>query len=202
MFNRKVYVKDYYENNKDKLRDYAKEHYQKSKEARKQQRDNRSEEQKANDKNYGIQYYKLNKDKYKAYRQQDHIKEKQREFEKVYKQDRTNYLKIRLQNIKTRAKKKGFEFNITLDDIIAPDKCPILNIPIFIKEIATNITGASPNAPSVDRIDNTKGYIKGNVQVISFKANSMKNNATPEELLQFAFWVILTYGHLINKESS
>jgi len=53
--------------------------------------------------------------------------------------------------------------------------------------------GRLPNSPSLDRIDPTKGYIKGNVEVISNLANTMKQNATPEELLAFAREVIKRY---------
>lgn len=78
---------------------------------------------------------------------------------------------------KSRAKKKGFEHNITIEDIQIPDKCPLLGIPLFAGQ-----GGVCPNSPTLDRIDSSKGYIKGNVWVISYKANTIKSNATPEEL--------------------
>ena len=102
---------------------------------------------------------------------------------------------------KRRAIDKGVEFNIDVSDVVMPKYCPVFKKYELKKEPDTK-SGPKPWSPSLDRIDNTKGYIKGNVQVISNKANSMKNNATPEELLQFAYWVLLTYGHLIDKEIS
>ena len=99
-----------------------------------------------------------------------------------------------------RARDNNTEFNIEVSDVVMPKKCPVFSQYELKKEIS-NISGPKPWSPSLDRIDNTKGYVKGNVQVISNKANTMKGNATPEELLQFAYWVILTYGHLINKDS-
>jgi hypothetical protein len=44
-------------------------------------------------------------------------------------------------------------------------------------------------SPTLDRIDNAKGYVKGNVCVISKKANTMKNNATPEEVRKLSEYV-------------
>jgi hypothetical protein len=86
-----------------------------------------------------------------------------------------------LDRSKSRAKKKGFEHNITITDIQIPNKCPLLGIPLFPGQ-----GGVCPNSPTLDRIDSSKGYVKGNVWVISYKANTIKSNATPEELLTIA----------------
>ena len=81
---------------------------------------------------------------------------------------------------KTRARNHNLDFNIEVSDIIIPKICPILEVPI---EIGTK--DDYEYSPSLDRIDNSKGYVKGNVWVISKKANSMKNSATQEELNKF-----------------
>lgn len=85
---------------------------------------------------------------------------------------------------KARALKKGLEFNIEIEDIVVPEVCPILHI-----RLEHNLKHSKENSPSIDRIDNTKGYIKGNIQVISTLANNMKNSATFEQLHKFADWV-------------
>ena len=80
---------------------------------------------------------------------------------------------------KKRAKQKDFEFNLELDDIPEiPEFCPVLGI-----KITPNNTNAPlDSSPSLDRIDSTKGYIKGNVRIISNRANRIKADATIEEL--------------------
>lgn len=76
---------------------------------------------------------------------------------------------VRLFNAaKARANKKGREFSIELSDIQIPKVCPVLHIPM--------------TSPSLDRIDSSRGYVKGNVRVISKRANQLKNNATVEEM--------------------
>lgn len=93
-----------------------------------------------------------------------------------------------IQAAKERATKKSIEFSIKKEDIIIPDVCPILGIPL--------IFGDKDNyeqSPSLDRINNSRGYSKDNIQVISKKANSMKNSGTPEELLKMADWIYQTF---------
>ena len=109
-----------------------------------------------------------------------------------------NVEKRLLKSAKGRSKREGIFFKLQSEDIAVPVKCPILDI-----KIKTNNRDLPKyNSPSLDRINNNRGYTKNNVQVISYKANTMKGDANPKELLKFAYWVILTYGHLIDKEIS
>ena len=95
-----------------------------------------------------------------------------------------------LSSIKKRAKDKGLDFDLEVEDLLG-DVCPVFGV----KLIRGSKQGPSDFAPSVDRKDNSKGYVKGNVQVLSNLANKMKANATPEQLVQFAEWVLKTYKH-------
>lgn len=105
--------------------------------------------------------------------------------ELIYRQKREsrirNFTHAMYIAARNRAKRKGIEFNIDETDITIPEICPLLEIPI---EYGTKSN--YDRSPSLDRIDNTKGYIKGNVWVISQKANAMKNSATFEELKIFS----------------
>lgn len=101
------------------------------------------------------------------------IKEKERR-DKSWK---TNAVNILYTNIKSRAKKRGIEFTIKKDDIVIPDICPVLGISLERESRDRWKTG-----PSVDRIDNTKGYIPGNITVVSRRANVLKKDATIDEL--------------------
>ena len=88
-----------------------------------------------------------------------------------------NTLGIMLRGTKSRAKAKNLDFNITKSDIHLPNKCPILGIELHIGK-----GKSTPNSPTIDRIDSSKGYIKGNVQIISHRANTMKSDATLDEI--------------------
>ncbi len=79
-------------------------------------------------------------------------------------------------NARDRALKRNLEFNIEIEDVKIPDICPVLGIPIIRDSI-----GVTDNCATLDRIDNSKGYIKGNVCVISYRANILKKNGTIDE---------------------
>lgn len=93
---------------------------------------------------------------------------------------RKNHITSMLSNARCRAVKKGLEFSLTKEDIIIPEICPILKVP-FIQGTKDNYDFT----PTIDRIDNSKGYTVDNIQIITNKANSMKNSATPEMLQNF-----------------
>jgi hypothetical protein len=90
---------------------------------------------------------------------------------------------------KTRANKRGLAFDLEKCDIHIPETCPILGIPLYVFKGGAK-GGGKPNSPSLDRIDNNRGYVKDNIQVISHLANCMKSSATVPELIKFAHWVL------------
>jgi hypothetical protein len=93
---------------------------------------------------------------------------------------------------RTRAKKQGSKCDLELSDIKIPLSCPVLGIVLAVDKtneeylrvgIGRNGGGAPrPNAPSLDRIDPRRGYVKGNVRVISWRANNLKRDGTLEEM--------------------
>jgi hypothetical protein len=88
-----------------------------------------------------------------------------------------------LSRAKRTAKMRGFQFNIDTTDIIIPQVCPLLGIPIvpYTNE-KRDRKHVPPGTPSLDRIDSSKGYIKGNVWIISNRANTLKNESTITEI--------------------
>lgn len=97
------------------------------------------------------------------------------------KSRKVNISRMMLNSARSRAKKFKLEFSITETDFNLPVICPIFSIPLVYDNTKTQ-----SNSPSLDRIDPTKGYIPGNVHVISWRANRIKSNATKEELKMLA----------------
>jgi len=102
-----------------------------------------------------------------------------------------NNKNLLLKRAKERAKKQSIVVDLSADEITISQYCPILGIEL---QVNTGYVGGRSNSPSIDRKDNTKGYTKDNVWVISQLANQMKSNATPEQLKAFARWIRQEYG--------
>ena len=90
-----------------------------------------------------------------------------------------------LTSAKRRAQAKGIEFSLTKENIKIPDVCPVLGIKLYVE---TN-KGQHPGSPSLDRLDNTKGYTPDNIHVISWRANDLKRDATAKELRAIADYI-------------
>ena len=80
-------------------------------------------------------------------------------------------------NARNRAKAAGIHFDLRMEDIAVPEICPVFGLKLEVAD-----RHARANSPSLDRIDPAKGYTADNVQVISHKANTIKNNATLDEM--------------------
>ena len=89
-----------------------------------------------------------------------------------------------MRGCKQRAKKQGIPFDIDAEYLLSIYQpiCPYLNIPLTIGEKS----GDSLSNISIDRVIPELGYVKGNVQIISFKANVMKQDVDIELLKTFA----------------
>lgn len=112
----------------------------------------------------------------KFYRQRKEYKDK----ENLRGSERRAYdWRYRFMMTRVNAKSKNIPWNITIEDVPIPAKCPLLEIPLVMGD------KYRWNKPSIDRIDCTKGYVKGNVWIISVMANLMKNFAAKEQLVTF-----------------
>lgn len=87
--------------------------------------------------------------------------------------------------MKQRAKRNGRQFSLVAEDLLPlPEICPLLGITLDYSK--NRGKGFLPDSPSIDRIDNSKGYTADNIWVISNKANSIKRDATYEDLRTLA----------------
>ena len=153
-----------------------------------------SEDRKTYFKEYGKKYREKNAESIKDYKKQwrkdniDNIKNYRKNYVVAHPE------KLMVLGVKHRALKKNVECTLSEEDIDIPLICPALRKPIIREFDNSGKRGPKPWSPSVDRIDNTKGYTKDNIQIISHQANTMKGHASPEDLINFALWVFATYG--------
>ena len=130
-------------------------------------------------------------------------KEKKKEYDRQrrqspeYKAARASYMlerrqlqwsKTKLIEIKAKCKKYGIPFDLTEDDLVMPEFCPIFGIKLHV-----GVGKQTNNSPSIDRVIPELGYVKGNVVVVSNRANSLKKSASLSELVSMVqfYWNFL-----------
>ncbi len=103
--------------------------------------------------------------------------------ENSYKNDYDRIRGYIIRNSKFTSKRRNIHFDLKYTDFELPKYCPILNIEL---KYMTESNGNSFNHATLDRIDNSKGYVPGNVIIISRLANAMKNQASFDQLELFS----------------
>lgn len=98
----------------------------------------------------------------------------------------TNPIGILVRGARDRAKERGIAFDITKDDLVMPERCPCCDRRIFVDGTKTR---AADHSPSIDRMNSALGYIKGNVEIICWRCNNLKSDATAAELRAIADWM-------------
>jgi len=79
---------------------------------------------------------------------------------------------------KQRSKNNNMEFSLSKDyliELLSKKKCAKTNINLIIDDSSYN-----PYAPSIDRIDNSKGYVDNNIQIVCMIYNFCKNSFTED----------------------
>lgn len=86
--------------------------------------------------------------------------------------------------VRIRSKRDGIPFDLTEADITIPEYCPVLGIPLVI-----GTWGDTDASPSLDRFIPRLGYVRGNVAVISNRANRLKSDGTLAEYIKLVQWM-------------
>lgn len=90
--------------------------------------------------------------------------------------EQKSMIQAMLREAKRRAKGKGLPFDIGPEDIPWSDTCPILQI-----KLEKNRGNVQTHSPTLDRVNSKFGYVRGNVRIISWRANLLKGNLSLEE---------------------
>lgn len=90
-------------------------------------------------------------------------------------------LRNRLKHKKLNARKRGLDCDLTMQDmrmlgfkLLGHGSCDYTGLP-FSTNIANDGEEANPRYPSIERIDDSKGYVRGNVCVVMLRANHLKD---------------------------
>lgn len=124
-------------------------------------------------------------EKYKEYHRAYYLANKQ----KILANKKKDKISGILRHSKKRAEERGIEHSITREHLqeILTEVCPVFGSKFSSEGRITD------ESMTLDRIDNSVGYVPGNVMFLSYKANRMKSNASKDDLIAFARYVLKTF---------
>jgi hypothetical protein len=96
-----------------------------------------------------------------------------------------NYEQVMVRNARARARSKNLPFNLTRQDIVIPTVCPVFGFELDRRR-GLGYTRKNGRSPSLDRIVPEHGYVPGNVVVVSHRANSLRNDFSPDDMRRFS----------------
>jgi len=183
------YQKEYRQKNKERIAECSKEYRKKNKEHLAEYGKEYKQKNKERLAECAKEYYQKNKERVKEYRKKN--KERIAEYHKEYQQknkrskptpDMYRFFSNKASRLKTKSRENKIPYDLDgkyLQSIYPEDgKCPALNI-----EMKAGSDSDWRLSPSVDRIDPSGGYIRGNVIWISWLANCIKSSATPKQII-------------------
>ncbi len=131
---------------------------------------------------YGTEYARLARQRENQRRWAANNKDRKRAQGRAWRDRNPEYQLLR--GARKRAEAKGIPFDLSVEDISIPSHCPVLGMPLVFA------TGQPrDNSPTLDRVVPELGYVRGNVAVISFRANTIKLNGTADEHYRIAVWM-------------
>lgn len=128
-----------------------------------------------------VEYARRNRERVNARRRERHREKRAGIQSRRITHGKTHTPEYRmLLGAKKRASAAGLPFALTVHEIPSiPARCPVLGVAIAIG-------GERGNSPSLDRVDPARGYVAGNVRVVSWRANRLRSDATAAELFMVA----------------
>lgn len=101
--------------------------------------------------------------------------------------------RLKFRSKRNSALQTGKVFTLAFEDVVWPDVCPVLGITLsYVGD------GQAENSVSFDQIDPGKGYVPGNVMIMSWRANRIKNDGNAEEHRRIAEFMELDFEEVFN----
>lgn len=122
----------------------------------------------------------------KAYDSQPHVLQKKRAYQLQYRADPSRRIACLIRNAKHSGRDIDLEFLGGLQ-VTPPEACACCGKALDYS--AGRGKNNREDSPSLDRRDNSLGYLAGNVFIICFRCNGLKSDASADELETIAAYI-------------